>query len=464
MRRHWEYRRGFTLTELLVTLGIIVVILSISVGIMARLGKKNELTATEQAVRSLMRRGRNAAREERYGVIVEIDSVASELRAHQKAGLTQFRFEAAEVLPDPDGPPEAVPAGQRAPSVCWSRGGGARGFEMTIENSELAKGRYGKGLLFEHDRGDRVSWAHIEDRSVLSPLEGIYVEAWILPGLLAQKIRKNRRKSPGRKFEDLWTLAGEPPRPGPERIRGYSAAEPPLFTIARKGKAYALSLTANYELELALTGKDADGVEVTYITRTARDVVRPNRWYRVALAFDGRRARIIVNGIGRMHLPIETGPKEPPVRLIRDKAPLVLSDSHPDRAFYGVIDELKIAGIIRSQVVPIPENIYLIAPEKEVGFDLLGQLDPARHAEPFVLYLTDQLEARAIVEGVATDDKRSGTVSRKKLREQREQAAKQNMNLGRRRFQRFVEALEQQKLDPTRVRRIVVGRTGIVTD
>lgn len=457
-------RRAFTLTELLVTLAIIVVVMSISVGVLSRFGNKDELVATQQAIRSLLRRARNAAREERYGVLIEIDAKASELRAHQKTAITQFRFEEATPLEPEEGGSSArqpVAEGEQPPPPELQSTPGARGYEMRIEHSELAKGKYGLGVLFEHSKREQVSWGYVEDRPALSPLEGLYLECWVLCGQLTQKLHKRRGKGVRRDDEQRYKRAGEPPRVSPERLVDFAENDPPLFTIVRKGKAYGLSVTANYELELALTGKDEAGAEVTWISRTAKDVIRANRWARLGFAFDGRRVRIFVNGIARVHLPL-TGYEKQPARLIRDKAPLVVSDSDPQRAFYGVIDEVKVAGIIRSQRLPIPPNIALIAPDRVIGFDILGQLDPARHAEPFALYLCNADNVWEVLDPPAQKTGKIRSRTRKELKAEREREKKRNMHLGQQRFQRFLKAVPN--LDPTRVRRVVVGRTGLVTN
>jgi hypothetical protein len=293
--------------------------------------------------------------------------------------------------------------------------------------------------------------------------------------------------------------------------------------VVRKGRAYALGITAAYEIEVALTGPEDP--EYTYITRTRPRTLQSNRWYRIAMAYDGRRLKIFVDGIARMHLPpggrknfelferLDQGGQQTkidganvagnqflsasellsagdlgdlllrsadqggggngdglvtrnefldraPVRLIRDTSPLIVSDPHPEQAFYGVIDEVKVAGVLRSARLAIPKNVALIAPESEVAFDMLGQLDPARHAEPFVFYLTDDEKIWAILDPPlpGADPKKTMTRDQQaKLLELR-----RNLALGRGAFERFQKAIGD--LDPGSVRRVVVGRTGLVTD
>jgi prepilin-type N-terminal cleavage/methylation domain-containing protein len=516
-------RRAFTLIELLVTIAIISVLMGISIGVLSRLGHRNVLDANSQAVRTLLRRAHNASREERYGAIVELDRHTSELRAHQKTSITQFRFEDTHEPEDPNFEGTQVRGqGTQDDTPAPFGTAGARGYEMTVDGGEQAKGKYGLGVLFEQTGPEGAAWAFVEDRPALSPLEGVYVEAWIYLGDLESRLRRRpRRSDPTAEQEEHYALGGDPPRECPDRVLTYQRNDPPLFNVVRKGRAYALGVTASYEVEVALTGPEDP--EYTYITRTRPGTLQPDRWYRIGMAYDGRRVRIFVNGIARMHLPaggrrnlelferLDQGGEatkiddvlikgdqflsagelkdagelgglllrsadqggagngdglvtrnefldRTPVQLIRDTSPLIVSDPHPERAFYGVIDELKVAGVIRSVRLAIPKNIVLIAPEEEVAFDMLGQLDPARHPEPFVFYLTDDEKVWELLDPAPVEADPKKTMTRGQQAEQ----AKRNLALGRGVFARFQEAIGD--LDPGSVRRVVVGRTGLVTE
>ena len=441
---------------------------------LARFGRKDELEATTNAVRALLRRARNASQEERYGTVVELDPQASEVRAQLRTTVTRFRFEdaggPAPATPTPGGDPTAAPGTTPAapvgpastPDEDDDEGGdpakvpvfdvqGALSFSMSVQGGEPDQGRYGQGLLFER----RGAWGQVADRPALSPAEGIWVEAWIYPGRLEDRLTRRPRATTEAELARA-EPAGAPPRPAPARSdewRRRAADDPPRFGIARKGRAWSVALCADYSIEACLTGPDEGGVEVTYVARTAPDTIRPLRWWRVALGFDGRRALLYVDGIPRVLVP---GQRQDvlPKRLLRDPVPLSLSDPLPDACFYGIIDELHVAAILDAQTVPIPPNMALVAVEDAVAFDILGQLDTGRHAEPVVIYLSDDERAQGLVPATPAS---TATKSRAEVA-----AEKARMATGHPLFEQFSKACTDGRLDPGRVRAIVVERTGLV--
>jgi prepilin-type N-terminal cleavage/methylation domain-containing protein len=465
-------RRGFTLTELLVTLAVVVILLSLSVGILSRLGQKEELVAVHQAVRGLLRRARNAAREERYRVTVTIDTEASEVRAQQKTSVTQFRFEDPGAAAGPEGGNAGEHDATTGPDADATRDerdaaviriAGARSYELVAEDADRARGKIGLGLLFEKNNRAGAAWGYVDHRPALAPVEGIHVSCWIYPGLLSRRLYERKSQEERQEGHENYKRSGEDPREAPARLRDYAEHDPPLFYVFRKGKAYSLALTANYELEAAVTGPDEGGAEVTWISRTRGHALRANRWYRVELSFDGRLLRVIVNGIPRAHRPLDANARLP-VRLQTNRAVFSVSDPDPRRAFFGVIDELKIAAIVSSVRVPIPPDVAIIAPTKTLRFDMLGQLDPAKHAEPFVLYLCNAPDVDEILDpkpaGQTTDTKRTRT--REQDRKAAEEKQKAKILIGQNRFQRFGKNLANAQ--ERQVRRLVVGRTGLVSD
>jgi prepilin-type N-terminal cleavage/methylation domain-containing protein len=395
--------RGYTLIELLAVIAIAAILLSMGVGVFLKVGKRNDLEATTNAVRALIRHARNLARDERAPAMVELDAEAGEVRMQARETLTLFRFEAEQLSgdvsyapPPSDDPKQQQKRNREKPPEYDVKG--SYGIQGHVVGADVTDGKLGQGLEFKRPG----ACVMIPDRPALSPLEGVALEAWICPEKLEDVIPKKKadRESPDADTEKRIKAAGDPPVPTPVRALDAWARnpdDPPLFTIARKGRAYEVALTAGYAIQVAVTGM-AGRDEVAYVARTEDLAVRPEKWSRIALAFDGRDLSCSIDGIRRALLPLKAFEDKPiPDRLVRDRAPLVFSDPDPERAFAGVIDEVKLSGIIRNERVEIPKNMALLAPTPEILFDALGGLDSLRHPEPVVFWLSDSDEALALL-------------------------------------------------------------------
>lgn len=449
---------GYTLLELLIVIAIVMTLLGMGIGVVAKLGRRNELEATTNSVRALVRRARNAAREERAPAIVEIDTTEGEVRAQTRETLTLFRFESDQLsgmisfAQTDDG--SAGTAAKAKLTEYEVRG--SYGILGRVVGADSTDGRLGSALEFRRPG----ACVMIPDRPSLSPIEGIAVEAWILPSKLEDAIPKKTddRETRGPDHEKRIKEAGTPPTGTP--IRSYQfwdkhPDDPPLFTVLRKGRAFEVAVTANYALQLAVTGPiGKTGGETTYVARSEDMAVRPDKWARIALAFDGRELSCSVDGIRRSLLPVK-GNETQPERLVRDRSPLCFSDPDPDRAFAGLIDEVKLSGILRSERVAIPKNIALLAPTTEIAFDSLGGLDALRHAEPVVFWLSDHEEALKALEPAAPEPGKTTT------KPKAPPSAEEKGATDRQKLARFGELVS--KLPDGRVHKVAVELTGIVT-
>lgn len=449
-------RVGFTLAELLVTIAIIAILMTLSVGVLSRLGSRDRLQATQQALRSLIRRAHNAAREERYPVRIELDLAEGRIEARQRTAVAFFAFERMLAPVVPEG--EALLADE--PALPQLESEGARGDLITVEGGEQVEGRFGGGVVFEAEADEGAAWAWVPDRPALTPLAGVWVECWLRLGPLETRLHDRKERTRTRRNETAWREeAGDPPREAPERLVDYDPARPPIFWAIRKGSSYGLGVTAAYEVEWVVTGPGAGpgGDAVSYVARTRPGTLRPDRWIHVAAWFDGRGAGVVVDGIPRSAVPA-IGSEELPTRLTRQPGvPLALSDPDPRQAFYGVLDEVRVAAIVRASGLELPADIALAAPGPVVGFDMLGQLDPALHPEPVVLYLAD--DDRLWAADAPEDPTRTRT---------RDPDAPPPLPEGPTRFvgQAGFAAFERllPSLSPGRVRRLVISRAGLVTE
>ena len=439
-------RRGFTLVELLVVVLIVAVLMSVTVSVLRRVGQSSTLDATAHAVRSLLRRARNSALEERYPCVVYLDSNDGTIGAQLKTSTTRFRFEGAAA--GPEFAEDADPANDQSASLSEPDPifelEGARGVRMTVENGEAFAGRFGQGLGFVSEDPEESCWGSIEHRPVLSPQEGVYVSCWIQLGDLDETLFDRPPRYSPLKEEAEFARSGEPAVPYAERENDFDYDDPPRYTIVRKGKAYALAVTADYQLELTLQGEDR-----IYQTRTRPLTFRPNAWYHVTAVYDGLRVQLLINGIPRLHQTVTTREKLPE-RLDIDRAPLSVSDSHPRRAFFGVIDELELGALVRSERLELPPDIQLWTSAQQVVFDFMGELDSSIHAEPVAIYLSD---APPKLEGQRAQDD-GGTRTR-------EQDEKRRLAAGGSAYARFRQKTLPE-LPEEQVEQIVVERTGLV--
>jgi prepilin-type N-terminal cleavage/methylation domain-containing protein len=405
--------RAYTLLELLVVISIISTIAFASVAGIRSVTRVGELDASVQLVRSMLRRARNTAREERFPARVEIDLVASELRAMTRQTLAMFRFEGAafeepevdeggvgfgdDVEEAAEGADEDLEGGADAEDE-GSDGEtfgelppetitGTLDIEATLYNTEAVAGKLGVGLLFGGELAERdaASWVEVEERPSLSPTEGVYIEVWVQPGRLEEKLSNDRDDGLSGL---LYEHAESPVREAPSRSF-LSDEDLPLFTIARKGRSYELLLNADYSIEVAFTGLDEEGEECSFVARSRSSLLRSEVWARVAVVFDGRSLELKVDGLERGLYSVDEDTERLPRRLLRSSAPLTLSDPDPRRSFYGVLDEFRLAGIVRGETVKIPPSIFMVPDDTTVVFDALGQLDPLRHSAGLTLRFSD---------------------------------------------------------------------------
>src|SRR5580693_4240129 len=188
-------RTGYTIVELLTVIAIVSILMSMGVGVFMKMGKRNELEATTNMVRALVRRARNAAREERAPALVELDAQEGEVRAQTREALALFRFETDQLSgdvsvaqPEDDNAPKAS-RNTPPPSYDVTGSFGIRG---TVVGADSTEGKLGMGLLFKREG----AYVTIPDRPSLSPIEGVAVEAWILPARLENLIPKSADETP----------------------------------------------------------------------------------------------------------------------------------------------------------------------------------------------------------------------------------------------------------------------------
>jgi len=442
-------RGGYTLIELLVVITIAGIIMSMGVAGVRTLGRRSELDATTQALRSFLRRARNTAREERFPATVEIDPIAGELRAVTRQTLALFRFERSQASAAPED------AGPGAPSLTR----GALNMDAKVFAARPVLGKLGAGLLFGQPvakQGKALKardymqatpgFVEVEDRPSLDPTEGVVIDLWVYPGQLGRKL--TRRGGDGYDLPD----DPEPPlREAPERRAAYRGP-PPLFTMVRKGNAYEVALNANSSVEIALKGPNKAGEEIGFLARSRPGLVPSDKWSHVVFVYDGKSVRLLVNSIER-GLGIGKSNNVLPERLKISMQPLRFSDPSPRRSFFGVLDEVRVAGILAASRAAIPRNILALCPVQELVFDAQGRLDPLVHAEPVVIELCDDPN---IHEALSEDKEQQGTALKTELRNKPQAAANRQQAF----LKRWRKAL--RRVDAANRRRVIVDLHGLL--
>jgi prepilin-type N-terminal cleavage/methylation domain-containing protein len=331
--------RGFTLTELLTVLTIVVLIAGLSVGVLVGLPARYEKEQALSSLRSLFQRARAAAIEG-GGASVRVEGGAVSARGWQL--LLLLRFE--DVLSSTDGAAVTVR--------------GARGMHAKGGGVSTGPGRHGEAAYLEQPG----AYLDCGNAPLLSPQDGLRIQLWLMAGSIAE-------------------------HPG-ELPGGYEPREL-LFPIIVKGEEYGLYLRGDYALEARLgRGEGA----APCVRETPRGMIRPGVWTEVALHYDGEDVALYVDGLRRELVPDpESDPPPVPPKLTPSDAALVISTPDPQRSLYAVVDELYVRGVFAEGRFELPQWMRLEGPEL-VRFDRFGQLDPLHHDGParFVVYAQEE--------------------------------------------------------------------------
>ncbi|GIW71027.1 MAG: hypothetical protein KatS3mg102_0569 [Planctomycetota bacterium] len=348
MARSWRWGRshggrGFTLTELLVTLAVVALLASLSLGVFMALPRRYAHEQVLGSVRALLQRARAAALETGAASVV----LAPE-RVVARVWELLVLLRGEELESSADG--EVLVRG--------ARGLLARGRAVA-----QGAGYLGQGLVFEQP-GAALECG---DAPFLSPPHGVRLEFWIFPGPIAD-------------------------RPGAEAARGLQ--RPLRLPIVTKGEEYGLVLREDYALE-AWVGRGAG--EPRCLRETPPRTLEPGRWQQVVMEWDGEQLGIWCEGLRRELPPPEPGTPGAetapvPARLVPSAAPLVISSPEPGLSLFAVLDELYLYGIAGSEQLALPPELRLEGPA-ELHLDADGQLDPLHHDGPVRILVHERADS-----------------------------------------------------------------------
>lgn len=331
-----------TLVELLVTMSVVSVLMLGGVGVYWRMNRGFALQAATSSIESALRAARHFAVHERSPAMVVAERRADNpaqvglVYALGRQTVSCWHFEASQF------------AGTKL------QGMGALGQVGTLPvAATFAPGRVGDALAL-NGTSTRVE--------VTSPYldglrEGVFIECYVCP---------------------------------------QAAASGTVMPIVSKGEGAA----ATFWLRLAATGTNIfalrGGVQVdgggTVPPLDTGPLVAAGEWSHVALAYylDGRAA----SGNARCTLILRINGEEA-ARSSSEGASLVLAPSTAPlhigfdgtNYFKGLIDELKIAGLVAGEVYNLPKNTEVTldaggSPDNRVHFDREGKLDITHHNRP----------------------------------------------------------------------------------
>ncbi len=377
-------RGGFTLVEMLVVVSIIALLLAGGIGILSSLGTKQALPAATGEVTALLRRARNAAREERFPVQVIIEPELGIIRARGRRTVAHFRFEDGDAtgawVPGPIDDPDAPETGEIPLDVLAESFGvrGARGVSATAFLAEPdPDGRFGGGLRLEQEGANAV----IRHQAGFSAREGLEVELWIRPADLVAVA------------DDIYTRLDD---------TSIDPDEPWYFKIIGKEGVFELGITDAYAIEAAVWGEIPGLTEpIQHRVTTRERICGPAQWTRISMVFDDEGLKVDVNGMGRYAPPMQGQDldEEAPTTLSETTNDVVIADPDWTLGFVGTVDELRISALVVGDPVRLPASVALLSTHQVIYYDKQGSLDPLRHDGPVEIVMTsDQIVIGALNE------------------------------------------------------------------
>ncbi len=331
--------RGFTLTELLVSLSIMATLLLVGVGTYWRMSRGFALRAGVSSVESAVRGARAFAVHERSPVVIVLEPVPQEpydlierLQAIGKRTVGCWHFEQAQI------------AGTKLK--------GALGQEGDISGvASSVPGKIGRALTF-----DGTATAVSVDSPYLHEIrDGVFVEAYVRPdptGLSAGAVLPIVSKSDGSHSTVSLALAYQP------------TASQDLFRL--QGSVRTESSTFSARTDTLIRAGEWSHVGLAYI-HDARD--EDGDPLGVVLRINGQEVELFGATAG-------TG------KLQRNTSPLLIGKDGGAH-FKGRLDELKIGSLVAGEPFRLPNNTEVrVDPGSSDGhlhFDDEGKLDTRYH-------------------------------------------------------------------------------------
>jgi len=367
-------RRGYTLIELVVVLAILAAVAGLGIGVYRTVAKQNILPAAASQVSSVIRAARNYSVSSGLPSRVTIDARTQSISAFGYELVAAWSFEDIESL--------AV--GDRIPLDRDIVGAfGERAVPQGV--LEAGKGRIGRGIVCLDEGASLVA----PRRPRYDAPRGFSLEAWVL--FWPRELEKGE----GSDRTGAWS--------DPRRSERYAV-------ISRPG-SWEMGLLGDGALYAVIGDAERPEALETFSAATRSREVLGSRWTHVRASFDGLELRLEVDGIEREWAPERFERIDP-----RDWPPLPervpasdhdLMVSHPNRFFYGIIDEVKVRIALEPRSYELPSEVAFLDRSLELRFDSRGSLDPVHHASPVLVRigeLGDDLPVEAISGGTSVPE------------------------------------------------------------
>ncbi|MHC4923986.1 MAG: LamG-like jellyroll fold domain-containing protein [Planctomycetota bacterium] len=345
---------GVTLIELLVVLALMGVLMGLGIGMYANLGRQSVFTANVTRVLNTLNQVRNSSM--RHPAALQItagdpaEGEENSVRGLEFVTLFQSTCEA----PDPD--------------IDEMRMVGAFGRDGILPAGAdfVGPGKLGKALHLTGGGAVRCGNYPAYDAT-----EGIALDVWVKP---------------------LTNRGGTIIRRG----RGLA------LELIRRGDGLAVRLDLVFAE--AASAEDTGGAVVQGSTSSSARSFEPTgailpvgRWARIVATYD--RSELIIS--------VDTG--RGPVQKLREKINGPLVPSRDDeltlgggggrgRTFDGWIDDVRIDGVLGSDIEAFPPQVQVKGPTRRIHFKG-GKLDPQHHARPQTIVITQGKKRRTIVVG-----------------------------------------------------------------
>ncbi len=366
--------------ELLTVLLIISMLGGISAGVYQVVKGNLDLSGSRLKIEGIFQAAKNTAISSASPVRVIVDPVYRTVEASAFKTLGEWSFEE-------------------------NNDGSTLGAPMNYSNlngASITKGHIGLGA--------NISGGHIDCGNLASfDLRlGIQVQAWIrMEGKLTDPTESGttvsskslRRSKPSTTKKKKST----------SRRTGVKKRAEGVGIILQKGSAYYVGVTPDGRLEAGI-GKHG-GLDF-YRVRTPPEAVRPGRWQRISMTFDGYSIVLAVDGIDRPLSIVGYEFSKPenlpslPDQIQVNNSPVTIGSAKS--SFRGKVDEVKLRGLVEPVSFVIPETQKILGWRKIVYFDKRGHLDPNYHDKPIRLVL---------IETIADDRRKSKTPSTKVVRD-----------------------------------------------